>query len=225
MLSLLPRLLRRLVPAILGLTALPAFSQAIPAGREVPPPTVGVFLAGTDTHTGFMGKNGAITAGINLSLRRFYGFEPAVELRGSTSVHANSAAATERSFLGGVLLRRPIGRISPYVDYFYGGGSITYPGTYEYNGYVFVRTNDPMHAYGGGLDLRLTHSWSFKADYQLQQWSVPVLASDHAEAHAFSLGITRRFTLNPHSHPKQTVDKDDPKWHKLCDDHPMLCQK
>ncbi|MDE1163076.1 MAG: hypothetical protein PW792_14220 [Acidobacteriaceae bacterium] len=222
-LRILPRIFRVFAFAFLVLPTFQAFSQATSAGREIPASHVDVFLAGTLTHTGFVGSNKALTGGASLSFRHIFTFEPALEVRATTSLFNSDTVARERSFLVGPVLRRRIGRFEPYGDFLWGRGTISYPSDYSYDDTIYARTADSMHEFGGGIGYRLNDLWSLKFDIQQQLWSVPVITSGHAYARSASFGITRRFDL--HHHEKERVDKNDPKWHKLCDDHPLLCQK
>lgn len=223
-------LFRLFAYSLMVLPTAQAFSQATSAGREIPPPHVDLFLAGTETHTGFVGSNKALTGGISYSFRHFFLFEPAVELRATTSLFNSDDVARERNISVGPVLRRRIGRFEPYGDFLWGRGTITYPTDYVYNYITYARTANGMHEYGGGVGVRLNDLWSLKFDLQQQYWTVPVLSSGHAYARSASIGVTRRFDLHFRDsdgtrHKKDQVDKNDPKWHKLCDDHPQLCQK
>ncbi|MFC6645350.1 porin family protein [Granulicella cerasi] len=215
--------LRLSVCAFLLLPALQAHGQATTAGTLTEGAHVDVFLTGTLTHTGFVGSDRGLTGGVNYSLRHIFGFEPAAELRATTSLFSASDAAHERSFFLGPVVRRRIGRFEPYGDFLWGRGTITYPGTYLYEDNQYVRTAGGTHEYGGGLGIRLNDLWSLKFDIQQQHWNVPVLPTGQTFARSASFGVTRRFGLR---HDKELPpDKNDPKWHTVCQDHPLLCKK
>jgi hypothetical protein len=144
------------------------------------------------TNTEFLGSNTAAMAGAALTFKPRFGLDPNVEIRGFYPVSTSSGSASESGLLGGLSLDRHFGHFRPYGDFLYGWGRITYPGSYEYNDYVYLYTSSSIYSPGGGVDFHLFGRWSLKGDFQYQHWNVPVIDAGHVWQPSTSIGISYR---------------------------------
>jgi opacity protein-like surface antigen len=179
-----------------------AHAQAAPAGTQRL--QLSAFGAGTGTFTDFEGgKNLGITAGADLTFLAFRSFRPAFEVRGTYPI-AKGHISSQKNFLLGPKVEYPIGRLHPYVDFFFGRGAINYhdPG-FVFGNTRYISTNTFIYSPGIGLDYNLTHNLAVKADAQFQHWNIPVTASGVIHPTALTLGVVYNFDLNPrHRHSR-----------------------
>ena len=176
-------------------------------GQAVPTATqrfqLSTFATGTTANTGInSNRNYGVTAGVDLGIHQYFHVYPSFELRGTYPFGGGIVRA--KNVLGGVRVSHPFGRLDPYGDILFGRGQINYgAGVPDYLGTTaYVQTPSNVLSPGLGLDLRLTETFFFKADLQLQRYSTPVLASGHVYVRSGSLGLTYRFDFNRHSHRK-----------------------
>ncbi|MDE1178094.1 MAG: outer membrane beta-barrel protein [Edaphobacter sp.] len=214
--------LYRRLSVVLGLSAAlfsahAAVAQAVPAVNRGMEENTSIFVMGTETQTGFMGSNRALTAGASLTLRPFGAYTTAVELRATYPLSAASTASKEMTVLGGPVVRRRFGRFEPYGDVLFGLGRVDYPSGYIYNTLGYVRTTGFTYSPGGGVDVYLNPRLSVKADIQMQHWGIPVTESGTAWARAMSVGVSYHFSAFHRSHK---ADRSDPQWHPLSQDYP-----
>lgn len=152
------------------------------------------FGAGTGTLTG-LGKNLAVTAGVDLSFMSFRRYRPVAEIRGTYPID-NGKVAGEKNVLAGLRVERQYGSIHPYVDFLVGRGELDYKG-YQVDNFVYLKTTSTIYSPGFGVDYDLTNHWALKGDFQFQRWETPVRASGTIYSKAVSLGAVYRFDFNP----------------------------
>ncbi len=198
------------------------------SAQSVPTATQGlelsVFGAGTGTYTGLhpldaagnptlpQGRNASITAGIDLAFRRFYGFRPALELRG-TKPFDKGLVDGQTSGLIGLRIMKTYGRFNPYLDGLFGRGQIDYV-----NGFIvpklsfrYDRTTTNVFVGGGGVDFRITQHFDAKADIQFERWTTPV-ATGSIYPKPISLGIVYHLDFNQYGrhHEKKVKYRPEP---------------
>jgi len=178
-------------------TARTAYAQAAPAGTQQL--QLSAFAAATGTFTDLEGgKNLGITAGADLTFLAFRTFRPSFELRGTYPIDKGHISS-QKNFLLGPRVEYPIGRLHPYVDFFFGRGEINYhdPG-FIFGNTRYFTTNTFIYSPGVGLDYNLTHNLAIKGDVQFQHWDTPAVASGVIHPTALTLGVVYNFDFNPH---------------------------
>ena len=172
-----------------------ARGQAMPTASQGS--NLSVFAGATGTYTGVdQGRNLGISAGADYTIGGFFGFHPAVEVRGTYPIH--DGADDEKSILAGVRLERPIRRFHPYGDFLIGRGEITYNGLFVVGFQEYIRTDSTVYSPGAGFEYDLTRHFAFRADAQDQHWDTPVTNSGSAWAKQGTLAVTYRFDFNRH---------------------------
>ena len=157
-----------------------------------------VFGGVTGVYTGIdQGRNLGITAGADYTIGGFFGFRPAVEVRGTYPIH-DGGVDDQKSILAGVRVERPIRRFHPYGDFLIGRGEINYVGTFVVGFAEFIRTDSTVYSPGAGFEYDLTHHFAVRTDAQLQHWDTPVNASGSAWAKQGTVAVTYRFDFNHH---------------------------
>jgi hypothetical protein len=189
--------LARVAGLALGILGILDGAQAA-RGQAMPTATQGsnlsVFAGATGVFTGVHGgRNIGFTAGADYTVGGFFGFRPAVEVRGTYPVH-DGTVDDQKSILAGVRVERPIGRFHPYGDFLIGRGEIDYavPAPYLY-------TSTPVYSPGVGFEYYLTPHFAFRADGQDQHWDTPVNSSGSAWAKQLTAAVTYRFNFNHHA--------------------------
>lgn len=182
-----------------------AHAQAKPAATQSL--HLSAFGGATGTYTGFGGgRNVGITAGADLGFRPFHSFFPSLEIRGTYPV-AKGKVDSQRNFLGGLQIAREYGRYHPYIDFLFGRGQINYnPGFVNVpRTLYYTQSVTNVFSPGLGVDIDLTDHFAFKADAQLQRYSIPVTTMGSIYAKAGTLGLVYRFDFNHTKHhiPKQ----------------------
>lgn len=167
------------------------------------------FGAATGTWTNLSGgRNLGITAGVDLDLPTFGRFRPAAEIRGTYPVDGGQVDA-QRNILGGLRVGTLFGqRLFPYADAFFGRGRIDYhaPGYQQPGTPVFYTiSSSNVISGGGGIEYRLTQTFSAKADLQINHQQTPVTASGSLNSTAVNLGLTWR----PHFTRRKGVSETD----------------
>jgi hypothetical protein len=169
-----------------------ARGQAMPTATQES--SLSVFAGATGVYTGVGGgRNLSFTAGGDFSLHSFFGFRPAVEVRGTYPIH-DGGVDDQKSILAGVRVERPIGRFHPYGDFLIGRGEIDYINS---NSYLYTST--PVYSPGAGFEYDLTPHFAFRVDAQDQHWDTPVNRSGSAWAKQGTLAVTYRFNFNHHT--------------------------
>jgi hypothetical protein len=173
-----------------------AWGQAMPTASQES--NLSVFGGVTGVYTGIdRGRNLGITAGGDYTIGGFFGFHPAVEVRGTYPIH-DGGVDDQKSILAGVRVERPIRRFHPYGDFLIGRGEINYIGTFVVEFSEFIRTDSTVYSPGAGFEYDVTHHFAFRADAQDQHWDTPVNASGSAWAKQGTVAVTYRFDFNHH---------------------------
>jgi hypothetical protein len=176
-----------------------AHGQALPTASQES--NLSVFVGATGVYTGVGGgRNLGITAGGDIAIHNFFGFRPALEVRGTYPIH-DGTIADEKSILGGVRVERPIGRLHPYGDFLIGRGEIEYIRTFNNPtnlGIVYLSSDTTVYSPGAGFEYELTPHFAFRADGQYQHWDTPAIASGVAWAKVGTVAATYRFDFNHH---------------------------
>jgi hypothetical protein len=173
-----------------------ARGQAMPTASQGS--NLSVFGGVTGVYTGIdQGRNLGITAGADYTIGGFFGFRPAVEVRGTYPIH-DGGVDDQKSILAGVRVERPIRRFHPYGDFLIGRGEINYVGTFVVGFSEFIRTDSTVYSPGAGFEYDLTHHFAVRTDAQLQHWDTPVNASGSAWAKQGTVAVTYRFDFNHH---------------------------
>jgi hypothetical protein len=145
------------------------------------------------------GKNVGITAGADFSFRPFFGFRPAVEVRGTYPVHVGLVDG-EKNVLAGLQVMRPIHRINVYGDFLFGRGEIDYPtGLFDPNFFhLYASSVSYVLSPGGGVEYDLSRHFAVRADAQYQRYSTPVTVSGKLYSTALTAAVVYRFDFNRH---------------------------
>ncbi len=151
-----------------------AWGQARPTASKAL--DISFFGGGTGTYTELDGgRNLGITAGADFTFRELYfHLRPALEVRGTYALEQGTIDG-QNSALVGPRFSRDFRRFSPYVDGFYGRGSITYPRGIVIGNFRYDRTTSNVFAGGAGVDFHLTRRLDAKADVQFERWNTPVI--------------------------------------------------
>jgi hypothetical protein len=173
-----------------------AWGQAMPTASQGS--SLSVFAGATGVYTGISGgRNLGITAGGDYSLHGFFGFRPAVEVRGTYPIH-DGGVDDQKSILAGVRVERPIRRFHPYGDFLIGRGEINYISLFAIGFDQYIRTDSTVYSPGAGFEYDLTHHFAVRTDAQLQHWDTPVNPSGSAWAKQGTVAVTYRFDFNHH---------------------------
>ena len=190
--------LRLVVPALLlGVPALHA--QAVSTASERL--QLSAFAGASGVYTGInSGRNLSITAGADLSLRRYFHVNPALEVRGTYPVD-NGNVDGQRNALGGLRFTGDFARLHPYVDILFGRGEIKYsPALLSPDRtFLYTQSSSSVLSPGAGLEYDLSPHFALRADVQLQRYATPVLASGHLYSKPITGALTYRFDFNRHA--------------------------
>ena len=142
------------------------------------------------------GHNLSLTAGLDLAFLSLHGFHPAAEIRGTYPIDTGTISS-QKSLLGGIRVDRQYGFVRPYVDFLAGRGEIDYQsGGFTIGNLTYLSTSTPVYSPGAGVELDLTHHWSFKGDYQFQSWSTPVVSSGTIHPSVVTFAAVYHFDFN-----------------------------
>jgi hypothetical protein len=173
-----------------------ARGQAMPTASQGS--NLSVFGGVTGVYTGIdQGRNLGITAGADYTIGGFFGFRPAVEVRGTYPIH-DGHVDDQKSILAGVRVERPIRRFHPYGDFLIGRGEINYISLFAIGFDQYIRTDSTVYSPGAGFEYDLTHHFAVRTDAQLQHWDTPVNPSGSAWAKQGTVSVTYRFDFNHH---------------------------
>jgi hypothetical protein len=180
-----------------------AWGQASPTA--VATLQLSAFGGATGTYTGIgLAKDLGITAGVDATFRPVFGFNPAIEVRGTYPVDKGSIDG-QKNVLAGLVLEKHLGRIQPYGDILFGRGEIDfvipYPNPADTE--VYVQTASPVISPGAGANLFFTEHFALKADFQFQHYDSPVTASGSVYSKAFTIGITYRLPFGGLGHGRR----------------------
>jgi hypothetical protein len=187
--------LNLILTAAIFLLAHTASAQAVPTAAQTL--QLSAFGGVTGVFTGLEGgHNVSLSAGLDLVFLSLHGFHPAAEVRGIYPVDTGTISS-QKSLLGGIRVDRQYGFVRPYVDFLAGRGEIDYQnGGFTIGNLTYLSTSSPVYSPGAGVDLDLTHHWSFKGDYQFQTWSTPVVPSGTIHPSVVTLAAVYHFDFN-----------------------------
>lgn len=181
-----------------------ALAQADPTATQTF--RLSAFGGMTGTFTDVLnGHNLGITAGADLTFRRYFGLTPSVEGRGVFPV-VSGTIADERWLAGGLKFEGRFGPLHPYGDVLVGRGSINYQhGGLVEGPYRYITTTSTVYSPGAGADLDLSHHWDLKGDLQYQFWSEYPPLPGVLTPIVVTGGVIYRFDFNRgYRIPKQT---------------------
>ena len=195
--------------SVAALTACPGTSWGQSSLTATQPLELSVFGAGTGTYTGLEdGRNAGFTAGVDLTFRSYFRFQPALELRGNIPFDKGNLNS-QKSALIGPRISRGFGRFHPYIDGFFGRGEFTYEGgrivDYGAVAYRYDKTTTNIFAGGAGVDIKMTRHFDAKLDALYERWKTPVTTSGVVYSKPLSAGIVYHLDFNEygrHRHRK-----------------------
>ncbi len=192
--------LNLILSAAFLLLAPTAHAQAVPTAAQTF--QLSVFGGGSGVFTDLKGgHNLSFTAGVDFGFLSLHGFHPAVEVRGTYPVHTGTIDS-QKSVLGGIRVDRRYNVARPYVDFLVGRGELDYQnGGFTIGPLTYLSTSTTVYSPGAGVDLHISRHFSFKADYQYQNWSTPVVSSGKIHPSVITLGAVYRFDFN-HLHKR-----------------------
>ncbi len=178
-------------------------------GQAAPTATAGLqlsaFAGATGDYTGIgLGKNLSITAGVDATLRPFFGLFPGVEVRGTYPMDKGDVAG-QKNVLGGLVVGRHLGWIQPYGDILVGRGEIDFVTPYPNpsDTEVYVQTASTVISPGAGANLFFSSHFALKADFQFQHYDSPVTTSGSVYSKAFTVGLTYRLPFGGLGHGRR----------------------
>ncbi|MGI4829302.1 MAG: hypothetical protein ACRYFU_14070 [Janthinobacterium lividum] len=177
------------------------------ASRAVEP---SVFLGISGDYTGLNGsRNLGVTAGADFGFHPFFGFLPAIEVRGSYPVNSGVVVG-EESVQGGLRVQKRFRVVRPYVDVLFGRGELKY----QNGGYVvpaqnfsYLQSTSNVFSAGLGFEIDATEHFALLLDGQAQHWTVPFTPGSASTANssiyskAGTIGVVYRFGWLDHGHP------------------------
>ncbi len=183
-------------------------AQSTPTASRAFDPSAFLGISGTYTGLGG-GRNLGITAGVDLGFHPFFGFLPAIELRGTYPAD-NGAVVGEESFEGGLRVQKRYRRVRPYVDILFGRGQLNY----QNGGYVvpaqdfqYIQTTTNVISPGFGFETDITDHFALLLDGQFQHWNIPFtpngsgIAGSTIYSKTGTVGVVYRFGWLVHGHP------------------------
>jgi Outer membrane protein beta-barrel domain len=178
-----------------------AAGQALPTATEES--RLSVFGGASGVYTNIEGgKNLGITAGADYALRGFFGFRPALEVRGTYPID-DGHVDNQKSILAGVRVERPLGRLRPYGDFLIGRGEIKYAPPIIIGFAEYFSTDTAIYSPGAGFEYDMTPHFALRVDGQLQHWNTPVVPAGSVWAKQGTVGVTYRFDFNHHWHQRR----------------------
>ncbi len=172
-----------------------------------------VFAGVTGVYTGSSGgRNLGITAGGDLAIGGFFGFRPAVEVRGTYPVY-DGTVDYQKSILAGVRVERPIRRFHPYGDFLIGRGEINYVNAHIPSISIPLRR---CIRWAAGLEYDLTRHFAVRGDWQAQHWDTPCERLGNGLGETNDAGVTYRFDFNHHTkHAGTALDRSSKRTSRL----------
>ena len=122
-------------------------------------------------------------------------FSPGVEFRVKI---ADGETVDEKTYGGGVRVEKPIGRFRPYADFLISAGTINYhfrAPPIKPNGQPYLSDSSVVYTYGGGLDYDLTKSFSARAEFQGENWSMGGYTPITLTPKMWSFGLVYRLPI------------------------------
>jgi hypothetical protein len=181
-----------------------AYGQASPTATQSL--TLSVFGGVNGTFTGVgLGRDAGITAGFDAGVRPFFGWYPALEVRG-TYPFDHGSIDYQRNVLGGVVFSRHLyERYEPYGDILVGRGQINFVTPYPNpsDTTVYEQTASAVISPGAGINVRLGDHFAAKGDFQFQHYDSPVTPSGSVYSKAFTLGVVYRLSFGGLGHGRR----------------------
>ncbi len=175
-------------------------AQSVPTARQSL--QLSAFGGASGVYTGLAGgRNLSITAGLDATLRPFFGISPGVEVRGTLPVDKGSVDS-QSNVLAGVVLGKRFGALFPYVDFLYGRGRISYSPPYPDPAFAvyYIQTTSGVMSPGAGLAYDLSRHFGVRADVQYQRYVTPVTISGHLYATPITLAVVYHLDFNRTPH-------------------------
>jgi len=171
-----------------------ASAQALPTATAAI--RISAFGGVSGNFTGLqLAKNLDVTGGVDVGVRPFAGFYPALEVRGMYPVDKGQTVSI-KNLAGGLRLGRRKNHFSGYGDVLFGRAQLNYlngglpnPG----NTLLYQQTVTDVLSLGGGVDWDWTEHFGFKGDFQLQRYQTPVTATGDLFSKVFTAGLVYRF--------------------------------
>lgn len=195
---------------LLCAVALPGIgrAQSAPTASRAFEPSV--FAGVTGTYTGLEeSRNLSFTAGIDVGFHPFFGFLPAVEVRGTLPLDRGQLVG-EKSALAGLRVEKRFNRIRPYVNILAGRGELDYQNggfIVPAQNYRYIQTTSNVISPGIGVEFDLTEHFAALLDGQFQHWDIPFsTGANPAEPGSLyskvgTIGVVYRFGWLKHGHP------------------------
>jgi hypothetical protein len=178
-----------------------AGAQALPTATQ--PLQLSAFGGFSGIDVGLGGtRNLGVTVGADLGIGRFFGVQPALELRGIYAA-GGRIVANDKEILIGARLARSFGRIEPYGDFLFGRGILDYGnGGYPNSTFTLLYTHSAGNVFspGAGINLGITEHIGAKIDGQYQRFATPVTASHYIHVVPLTFGVVYKFDFNRHAH-------------------------
>lgn len=187
---------RGLLLGLILMTLPGVHAQVLPTARQTL--QLSGFAGASGVYTGLAGgKNLSVTAGIDLTIRPYFGLSPTVEVRGTYPVDSGNVDS-EENLLAGLLIGKRYRGLHPYVDFLYGRGQITYSPAYPNPSQTvyYLATTSGVLSPGGGVDLDLSRHFGFRADVQYQRYATPVTGSGNLYSTPITLGLIYHLDFN-----------------------------
>jgi len=182
------------ISLFMGLGVARASAQALPTATAAI--RISAFGGVSGNFTGLqLAKNLDVTGGVDVGVRPFAGFYPALEVRGMYPVDKGQTVSI-KNLAGGLRLGRRKNHFSGYGDVLFGRAQLNYlngglpnPG----NTLLYQQTVTDVLSLGGGVDWDWTEHFGFKGDFQLQRYQTPVTATGDLFSKVFTAGLVYRF--------------------------------
>lgn len=197
---------RHLVTQLIAVTV---FSAGAAAAQSSPTASkmlgISAFGGINGTYTGLSGgRNLGITAGVDIGIRSYFGFQPYIEGRGTYPIDDGHIDA-QKDALGGIRMERGVlPGLRVYGDFLLGRGEIDYQnGGYPAlsGNYLYLRSTSNVFSPGVGAEYRLTRDISGLVDVQLQHWDTPATPSGSLWARPITIGVRYHFNFNRKGYP------------------------
>ena len=160
-----PKALRRLAAVLFALLTLSHAASAQARSTASRSADLSVFAGGQFANPAYGPQNSGGVA-LGLDYTRYIGRLPVdLSLEFRANFNSNSLLS-EHSYLVGLRAGHTFGRVTPYLDFLIGAGSIHFP-----QNTFYTSDNSTVPSYGGGLDLAVTQSFGLKLDLQGQHWN------------------------------------------------------
>jgi len=189
-----------ILPCLAAIAAALLCSHAYAQGSATASRALGisVFTGASAVDTGLnSGRNVGITVGADLTLRRRFGLNPAVEFRGTYPIEGGQADSQSNALLG-IRLSGTLNRLHPYGNFLFGRGRIDYapPLLDPQKLFYYVQSTSSVLSPGGGIVADLNDFFALRADAQLQRYDSPVTVSGHLYAVPITLGLVYRLSFD-----------------------------